>query len=240
MSFPLDASKPLTVLHGKCQVWTVVTLGDPLLGSAPHLTYTLASRLSASTFLPAHIIHGFKCQTIVLLITQSLLGPTHLVSLQIPVAICISIASQAPKAVTWLSIHCHQKLSRKHLGHCLSSGWSPSDMNEWAMQKVAELLNQVMQFHHSNKKLASCEKLKSIISQPFMWQCRGLRPTQWVWMPFCAGCYSAMPCGLTSEKHLMLAHISLPIIQEMFVNQKPCDTQPCRLRSKGGGEWMLW
>lgn len=113
----------------------------------------------------------------------------------------------------------------------LSSSWSPSDMNEWAMQKVAELLNQVMRFHHSNKKLASCEKLKSIISQPFMWQCRGLRPTQWVRMPFCAGSYATMPCGLTSEKHLMLAHISLPIIQEVFVNQKPCDAQPCRLRS---------
>lgn len=139
---------------------------------------------------------------------------------QIPVAICISIASQAPKAVTWLSTRYHQKFSQKH-----------SDMNEWAMQKVAELLNQVMRFHHSNKKLASREKLKSIISQPFMWQCQGLSPTQWVWMSFCAGSYSTTPCGLTSEKYLMLAHISLPIIQEVFVNQKPCDTQPCRLRS---------
>lgn len=121
MSFPLGASKPLTVLH----VWTVVTSGDPLLGSAPHLTCTLASQLSASGFLPAHVIHGFKCQTIVLLITQSLLSPTHLVSLQIPVAICISIASQAPKAVTWLSTRYHQKFSRKHLGHCVLAAAGP-------------------------------------------------------------------------------------------------------------------
>lgn len=36
VSFHLSADKPLRVLHGRCQIWAVVTSGDSVPGSAAH------------------------------------------------------------------------------------------------------------------------------------------------------------------------------------------------------------